>query len=83
MAFFQGEQLKSRIKKVCAGFHASLYPCPNTQKERSEMLQGVKTRLEDLRMVLNQTEDHRQRVLVSVASFTEISLKCIDFEHVF
>lgn len=47
------------------------------------MLQGVKTRLEDLRMVLNQTEDHRQRVLVSVASFTEISLKCIDFEHVF
>ncbi|XP_050293137.1 V-type proton ATPase 116 kDa subunit a 1 [Anthonomus grandis grandis] len=67
VAFFQGEQLKTRIKKVCAGFHASLYPCPNTQKERVEMLQGVKTRLEDLQMVLNQTEDHRQRVLVSVA----------------
>ncbi|KAL1506096.1 hypothetical protein ABEB36_005524 [Hypothenemus hampei] len=67
VAFFQGEQLKTRIKKVCAGFHASLYPCPNTQKERVEMLQGVKTRLEDLQMVLNQTEDHRQRVLVGVA----------------
>ncbi|XP_066146363.1 V-type proton ATPase 116 kDa subunit a 1 [Euwallacea fornicatus] len=67
VAFFQGEQLKTRIKKVCSGFHASLYPCPNTQKERSEMLQGVKTRLEDLQMVLNQTEDHRQRVLVGVA----------------
>lgn len=65
VAFFQGEQLKTRIKKVCAGFHASLYPCPNTYKERMEMLQGVKTRLEDLQMVLNQTEDHRQRVLVS------------------
>ncbi|XP_044727031.1 V-type proton ATPase 116 kDa subunit a1 isoform X2 [Chrysoperla carnea] len=67
VAFFQGEQLKSRIKKVCAGFHASLYPCPSSPSERQEMVTGVKTRLEDLNMVLNQTQDHRQRVLVSVA----------------
>ena len=67
VAFFQGEQLKSRIKKVCAGFHASLYPCPSTTAERVEMLAGVKTRLEDLTLVLNQTEDHRHRVLSSVA----------------
>ncbi|CAH1109567.1 unnamed protein product [Psylliodes chrysocephalus] len=66
-AFFQGEQLKTRIKKVCAGFHASLYPCPNTLTERNDMLKGVRTRLEDLNLVLNQTRDHRQRVLVSVA----------------
>ncbi|CAH1980778.1 unnamed protein product [Acanthoscelides obtectus] len=66
-AFFQGEQLKTRIKKVCAGFHASLYPCPSTLPERNDMLKGVRTRLEDLNMVLNQTRDHRQRVLVSVA----------------
>lgn len=66
-AFFQGEQLKTRIKKVCAGFHASLYPCPSTLTERNDMLQGVRTRLEDLNLVLNQTRDHRQRVLVSVA----------------
>lgn len=51
VAFFQGEQLKSRIKKVCAGFHASLYPCPHAHSERQEMLAGVKTRLEDLSMV--------------------------------
>ncbi|XP_076258216.1 V-type ATPase subunit a family protein Vha100-2 isoform X2 [Rhynchophorus ferrugineus] len=67
VAFFQGEQLKSRIKKVCAGYHASLYPCPNTQQERVEMLKGVKTRIEDLQLVLNQTQDHRSRVLTSVA----------------
>ncbi|XP_044763110.1 V-type proton ATPase 116 kDa subunit a1 [Coccinella septempunctata] len=67
VAFFQGEQLKSRIKKVCAGFHASMYPCPSTIQERDEMLNGVKLRLKDLEMVLNQTQDHRQRVLVSVA----------------
>lgn len=66
-AFFQGEQLKSRIKKVCSGFHASLYACPNTSAERDEMVNGVRTRLEDLNLVLNQTQDHRQRVLVNVA----------------
>ncbi|KOB69871.1 V-type proton ATPase subunit a [Operophtera brumata] len=54
VAFFQGEQLKSRIKKVCTGFHASLYPCPPSNTERQDM-------------VLNQTRDHRQRVLASVA----------------
>ncbi|XP_025831982.1 V-type proton ATPase 116 kDa subunit a isoform X2 [Agrilus planipennis] len=67
VAFFQGDALKSRIKKVCSGYHASLYPCPSTAAEREEMLKGVNTRLEDLNLVLNQTQDHRQRVLVSVA----------------
>jgi V-type H+-transporting ATPase subunit a len=67
VAFFQGEQLKSRIKKVCTGYHASLYPCPSAHDEREDMVKGVRTRLEDLNMVLNQTQDHRQRVLLSVA----------------
>lgn len=67
VAFFQGEQLKSRIRKVCTGYHASIYPCPSDYEERDEMLRGVETRLADLQLVLNQTQDHRQRVLVSVA----------------
>ncbi|XP_054279427.1 V-type proton ATPase 116 kDa subunit a 1 isoform X2 [Macrosteles quadrilineatus] len=67
VAFFQGEQLKSRVKKVCSGFHASFYPCPSTSAERNDMVKGVKARLEDLNLVLNQTKDHRQRVLVTVA----------------
>ncbi|XP_067672804.1 V-type proton ATPase 116 kDa subunit a1-like isoform X4 [Haliotis asinina] len=62
--FFQGEQLKSRVKKICEGFKAALYPCPDSPQEREEMLKGVSTRLEDLKMVLNQTQDHRHRVLV-------------------
>ncbi|XP_076171994.1 V-type ATPase subunit a family protein Vha100-2 [Ptiloglossa arizonensis] len=67
VAFFQGEQLKSRIKKVCSGFHATLYPCPHSHSERDEMVKGVRTRLEDLNMVLNQTQKHRQSVLQDVA----------------
>jgi V-type H+-transporting ATPase subunit a len=67
VAFFQGDELQNRIKKICAGYHASLYVCPSSLPQRNEMLKGVSTRLEDLNLVLNQTQDHRQRVLVSVA----------------
>lgn len=67
VAFFQGEQLKNRIKKVCTGFHASMYPCPSAHTEREEMVKGVRTRLEDLKLVLSQTEDHRSRVLATVS----------------
>ncbi|KAM9457427.1 V-type proton ATPase 116 kDa subunit a isoform 2-T2 [Clarias gariepinus] len=65
--FFQGDQLKNRVKKICEGFRATLYPCPETPQERKEMAAGVNTRIEDLQMVLNQTEDHRQRVLQAAA----------------
>lgn len=51
VAFFQGERLKTRVKKVCDGFHASLYPCSNSSVERDQMLKQVKTRLEDLKVV--------------------------------
>ncbi|XP_041371566.1 V-type proton ATPase 116 kDa subunit a1-like [Gigantopelta aegis] len=65
--FFQGDQLKSRVKKICEGFRATLYPCPETQAERREMAIGVMTRIEDLNTVLGQTGDHRHRVLVAAA----------------
>lgn len=51
VAFFQGEQLKSRVKKVCSGYHASFYNCPSSFAERQDLLKGVKTRIEDLNLV--------------------------------
>ncbi|XP_046398900.1 V-type proton ATPase 116 kDa subunit a1-like [Ischnura elegans] len=68
VAFFQGDQLKSRVKKVCSGFRASIYQCPNTTEERLEMVIGVRTRLADLSMVLNQTKDLKHRLLIGIAS---------------
>ncbi|KAK2181481.1 hypothetical protein NP493_396g01015 [Ridgeia piscesae] len=65
--FFQGDQLKSRVQKICEGFRATLYPCPETPAERREMAIGVMTRIEDLNTVLGQTQDHRHRVLVAAA----------------
>ena len=65
--FFQGEQLKARVKKICEGFRATLYPCPDQAADRREMAVGVMQRLEDLNTVLGQTNDHRHRVLVAAA----------------
>ncbi|KAG7259420.1 hypothetical protein CRUP_031047 [Coryphaenoides rupestris] len=70
--FFQGDQLKNRVKKICEGFRASLYPCPETPQERKEMASGVNARIDDLQMVLNQTEDHRQRVLQAAAKTVRV-----------
>jgi len=67
VAFFQGEQLKSRVTKVCAGYHAETFNCPTTKAERQELLKNVDTQLRDLTTVLNQTNDHRQRGLTKVA----------------
>nr|XP_033324011.1 V-type proton ATPase 116 kDa subunit a isoform X3 [Megalopta genalis] len=65
--FFQGDQLKTRVKKICEGFRATLYPCPEAPADRREMSMGVMTRIEDLNTVLGQTQDHRHRVLVAAA----------------
>ncbi|XP_056608468.1 V-type proton ATPase 116 kDa subunit a isoform X2 [Triplophysa dalaica] len=70
--FFQGDQLKNRVRKICEGFRASLYPCPETPHERKEMAAGVNSRIDDLQMVLNQTEDHRQRVLQAAAKTVRV-----------
>ncbi|XP_067928179.1 V-type proton ATPase 116 kDa subunit a 1-like [Watersipora subatra] len=67
IVFFQGEQLKVRVKKICEGFRATLYPCPESPTERRDMSLGVMTRIEDLNTILGQTNDHRHRVLVLAA----------------
>ena len=34
LIFFQGEELRARAKKICEGYHASVYPCPDSATER-------------------------------------------------
>ncbi|UXI18633.1 hypothetical protein NH340_JMT04576 [Sarcoptes scabiei] len=65
--FFQGEQLQTKVKKICEGFRATLYPCPERVTDRKEMITGVVSRIEDLNTVLSQTQEHRYRVLVAAA----------------
>ncbi|XP_078726597.1 V-type proton ATPase 116 kDa subunit a 1-like isoform X2 [Lampetra fluviatilis] len=65
--FYQGEQLKGRAIKICEGFRATLYPCPESPQERSQMVAGVGTRLDDLNSVMGETEGHKWRVLEATA----------------
>ncbi|XP_045144853.1 V-type proton ATPase 116 kDa subunit a [Echinops telfairi] len=46
--FYQGEQLRQKIRKICDGFRATIYPCPEPPAERKSMLADVNVRLEDL-----------------------------------
>lgn len=66
--FFQGEQLEQRVRKICEGFEARLYPCPDNTVERSEMRMEVATRLEDLQNILFKTHEHLRRSLAFIAS---------------
>ncbi|XP_039368908.1 V-type proton ATPase 116 kDa subunit a [Mauremys reevesii] len=66
--FYQGEQLNQKIKKICDGFRATVYTCPESAAERREMADGVNTRIEDLNAVITQTESHRQRLLREAAA---------------
>lgn len=75
VAFFQGEQLKSRVKKVCSGFHASFYPCPSTFAERQDMVKGVKARLEDLNLV--SLEEIFTKMFCHIFNFKNICFQSI------
>jgi len=67
IVFFQGSQLEARIKKICDGFQASLYPCPDNNAERTEMTREVDSRLADLQSVLGTTTEHLRNNLGRVA----------------
>lgn len=65
--YFQGAQLKSRVEKICDGFNATLYPCPDTQVERREMGVEVDTRLADLQNILTTSREHLRKNLGRIA----------------
>uniref|UniRef100_A0A8C8J3K0 V-type proton ATPase subunit a n=1 Tax=Oncorhynchus tshawytscha TaxID=74940 RepID=A0A8C8J3K0_ONCTS len=66
--FVQGDQIRGKIRKLCDGFHASMYPCPNNAYARKEMRTNVNTRIEDLRLVLKRTEEFRETTLTAAAA---------------
>jgi len=67
IVFFQGQQLETRVRKICDGFQTTLYPCPDNRVERNEMSTGVQTRLADLQNVLQTTNDHLKNNLYRTA----------------
>lgn len=68
IVFFQGEQLENRVRRICDGYNATLYPCPGSAADRREMAQGVQTRIADLQRVVMQTSAHRRGMLQTLST---------------
>lgn len=74
IAFCHGDEMLTRIKKISAGFRMILHPFPIPQIDRQKMARNLTKRIDDLDVVLQQTQAHRQRLLAAaVESFNDWS----------
>ncbi|KAM4616574.1 V-type proton ATPase 116 kDa subunit a [Polymixia lowei] len=60
---YWGEQIGQKVKKICDCYHCHLYPYPNNNEERNDVVEGLRTRIQDLHTVLHRTEDYLRQVL--------------------
>ncbi|GMT16980.1 hypothetical protein PFISCL1PPCAC_8277, partial [Pristionchus fissidentatus] len=66
--FFSGEQLAQRVAKICSGFHARLYNCPEEPVARLTLHKQIDQQLRDLNDVITRTLEHRTRVITAAAT---------------
>uniref|UniRef100_A0A2H1VTT6 V-type proton ATPase subunit a n=1 Tax=Spodoptera frugiperda TaxID=7108 RepID=A0A2H1VTT6_SPOFR len=67
LAICQGEALAVRVEKICSGFQVNTFPCPNTQAERTDLMEKLQIRISDLDEVLNKTKYLRCKTLRTVS----------------
>ncbi|TRY81906.1 hypothetical protein DNTS_013376 [Danionella cerebrum] len=64
---YWGDQIGQKVKKICDCYHCHLYPYPNSNEERADVVEGLRTRIQDLHTVLHRTEDYLRQVLVKAS----------------
>jgi V-type H+-transporting ATPase subunit a len=68
LLFFSGEQLRSKVRRICDGFRATVVEhCPEDPAERSKLLSSIHSRLQEMQTVIGKTLEHRDRVLHAAA----------------
>ncbi|MGH0158837.1 UNVERIFIED_CONTAM: hypothetical protein FKN15_061613 [Acipenser sinensis] len=45
---YWGEQIGQKVKKICDCYHCHTYPYPSSNEERRDVVEGLKTRIQDL-----------------------------------
>uniref|UniRef100_A0A8C1JPH3 V-type proton ATPase subunit a n=1 Tax=Cyprinus carpio TaxID=7962 RepID=A0A8C1JPH3_CYPCA len=60
---FWGDQIGQKVQKICDCYHCHLYPHPETDEERADVMDSLRTRIQDLQNVLHRTEDYLKQVL--------------------
>ncbi|XP_041653439.1 T cell immune regulator 1, ATPase H+ transporting V0 subunit a3b [Cheilinus undulatus] len=61
---FWGDQIGQKVKKICDCFRTQTFAYPESPTEREKILQGLETRIEDIKSVLSQTEAFLQQLLM-------------------
>uniref|UniRef100_A0AAQ5YB41 V-type proton ATPase subunit a n=1 Tax=Amphiprion ocellaris TaxID=80972 RepID=A0AAQ5YB41_AMPOC len=64
---YWGDQIGQKVKKICDCYHCHLYPYPSSNEERNDVVEGLRTRIQDLHTVLHRTEDYLKQVLIKAS----------------
>ncbi|XP_048875565.1 V-type proton ATPase 116 kDa subunit a 2 [Brienomyrus brachyistius] len=60
---FWGDQIGQKVLKICQSYHCHLYPHPESDEERCDVMESLATRVQDLHTVLSRTEEYLRQVL--------------------
>ncbi|NXN94954.1 VPP3 ATPase, partial [Rhinopomastus cyanomelas] len=64
---YWGQQIGQKIHKICDCFHCHIYPYPESEAGRADTISGLQGQLQDLSVVLEETEQYLEQVLDRVA----------------
>ncbi|NWQ82791.1 VPP2 ATPase, partial [Columbina picui] len=64
---YWGEQIGQKIRKISDCFHCHVYPYPESEASRADTMAGLVSQIQDLSVVLEETEQYLAQVLDKVA----------------
>ncbi|NWI96140.1 VPP3 ATPase, partial [Pitta sordida] len=64
---YWGEQIGQKIRKISDCFHCQVYPYPESEASRQDTIAGLHSQIQDLSVVLEETEQYLAQVLDKVA----------------
>ncbi|NXW10957.1 VPP3 ATPase, partial [Fregetta grallaria] len=63
---YWGEQIGQKIRKISDCFHCHVYPYPDSEASRADTMSGLHSQIQDLSVVLEETEQYLAQVLDKV-----------------
>ncbi|NXG41437.1 VPP3 ATPase, partial [Psilopogon haemacephalus] len=63
---YWGEQIGQKIRKISDCFHCHVYPYPESEATREDTISGLHNQIQDLSVVLEETEQYLAQVLDKV-----------------
>ncbi|NXY07890.1 VPP3 ATPase, partial [Pteruthius melanotis] len=64
---YWGEQIGQKIRKISDCFHCQVYPYPESEASRTDTITGLQSQIQELSVVLEETEQYLAQVLDKVA----------------